>query len=151
MEEIIKQMEEEAVQKQKAVATVAEEIERYKRINEKTRIVVFMLAVKYGKVKEVGEMVKEDPSLVTCQYNGQTALYVAVSENQMHIINVLLSSGADPYEEAAFEIALEKGYHPIVFMIESWRRVLLDDKEKQWRKEQGVYDVSEEEDESDDE
>jgi len=151
-------MEEEAVKKQKAVATVAtvvEEIERYKRINNKTRIVVFMLAAKYGKVKEVGEMVKEDPSLVTCQYNGQTALYVAASENQMHIINVLLSSGADPYEEAAFEIALEKGYHPIVFMIESWRRVLLDYKEKQWRKEQGVYDVSEEdeseEDESDDE
>lgn len=74
-------------------------------------------SVLYGKLKQVKKNIREDPKqLDSVDCNGWSPLFHAIKENKRCSINVLLSSGANPYlvdnhQRNIIDMAKNNGHH----------------------------------------
>jgi ankyrin repeat protein len=68
----------------------------------------FLIAVQNGRLETIGELLKENSSLVGARTeSGKTPLHLAVENNNEAVVQVLLANGADP------EIADNDGWKPL--------------------------------------
>ena len=76
-----------------------------------------------GDLSVVERLLKQDPSLVRCQYSYRTPLYFAVRENRVEVASYLLDHGADPLSlavnDSLLEIARDRGYPEMENLLEN--------------------------------
>jgi ankyrin repeat protein len=76
-----------------------------------------------GDLAAVERLVKNDPSLVCCQYAYRTPLYFAVRENRITVVDFLLKQGADPFSlavnDSLLDICRDRGYAEMGRLLET--------------------------------
>lgn len=80
-----------------------------------------LVAIQYGHLDIVREIISKDKN-VNFQYSGVTPLYIAVQNNELSIVQLLLEKGADPLVptkigETPIDLAKDRNYSDIYFAL----------------------------------